>query len=97
MTGAPKVLILAEMATLLGVGLLNSKPGEDGWLAFALGKQGLGRVAAVAVLLTILMLLADLGLGWPAAIVGGIVTVSYLVAHGTTGAAVLDLEKRVFG
>lgn len=86
------------MLGLLAAGFVTSDltPGQP-WTQQLLTKPGLKRVVAVVVLLVLLMLMADVGFGGPAAVFGGVILLSYLGTHAAGfGPAILALERRAF-
>lgn len=92
-----KLLILAECLGLLAVSFNATRDPAQPWIHELLTKAGLKRTIATVVLLVMLMLLADLGLGGPAALFGATVLLAYLAGHGVgAGNALLNLERKVF-
>jgi hypothetical protein len=94
-----KAFILGEMALLLGGSLVNeyNTNGGEGWTLGLLSKPVLRKAIAVTGLLALLTFLADVGLGGPAAIFGGLVVLGYLLSLGAgLGESIVALENNVF-
>lgn len=88
-----KLLILAEMVGLLGAAFVVNRDPSQPWVHQLVTAAGLKRLIAVIVLLVLLTLGADLGLGGPAAVFGGIVVLSYLTGHAVAGERILAFER----
>lgn len=91
-----KTLILLEMTILAGGGLIHRhQTDKDWWTAVKGDVRGL---IAVLVLLTLLLTADEVGFGGAAALFGGLVVLSYLMAAiGWLGPALQSAESELFG
>lgn len=93
-----KTLVLVEVAVLVGGRLVVGRQRGVAWVDLLAGKGAFRSYLATAALMAVLLTMADLGAGAQAGGLGGIITLSYLMAGvGVLGPALLAAEDELFG